>query len=62
VSTARRGSGEDYVGGRVVGEADYGDPFVLERALDRLADRVLVLDENHPWRVRAHLRSIAAGS
>jgi hypothetical protein len=27
-----------------------------------LADRLLVLDEHHPWRVRAHNRSIAGRS
>jgi hypothetical protein len=49
----RRG-GQDQVRVRVVGEAGDGDPFPPERAFDRVAYRLLVLDEHHPWRVRAH--------
>ena len=56
------GGGEDQVGIGIVGEAGDGDPFAPERALDRLADGLLVLDEHHPWRVRAHKGSIAARS
>ena len=57
-----RGGTEHQVGTRVVGKGGDRDPFASERALDRFADGRLVLDEHHPWRVRAHKGSIAARS
>jgi hypothetical protein len=53
-----RGGGEHRLGAGVVGEPGDGDPLAPERALDRQANRLLVLDQHHPWRVRAHGGSI----
>jgi hypothetical protein len=56
------GGGKDGVDAGIIGEPGDGDPLALERARNRLPDGLLVLDEHHSWRVRAHNRSIAVGS